>query len=485
MSYYSGSGGIPARLARNTAALTINQVAGVGFNAVLSVLVARQLGVEGLGKFAILIAYLQVFQVLTTMGVPRLVVREMARDPATVRKWFGPALVNQLLGASASAALLLLAAALLDHPGDTAQALRIGAISLYPFAFSSALETTFRATEQMELVAVAQILSKGARVVGSAVLVLGGHGIVALAWMIVLGQALAAAVQCGLAWRMAPWQGLHTKLHEVSGRARQSLHFLLIDLSVVLYSRSGVLILSQMVGEREAGLYSAAHLVVRVVHLVSASYSEAAFPSLSRLFIKARDDFEMLLRKSLLFGSTVALLVTILLVATAAPLIDLLYNGGEYGVSASVLRLLAPIVGVLTWNAILSKGLIASNRQGYSVIVSGAKLAAAAICLPLLTLWLGLPGAALATLMAGLTGTILNYVFLNRETCKLDLSALAAKPLAAGTVVVALVWVARRLAWPWLAAGGALSYLTLVILFRTFCAEDIRLFRQLALPHQR
>jgi O-antigen/teichoic acid export membrane protein len=203
---------------------------------------------------------------------------------------------------------------------------------------------------------------------------------------------------------------------------------------------------------------------------------------LARLFSEARARFETLLRKSLLFGMTSTLLVAILLATAAEPLMGFLYKGEEYATSALLLRIVVPFVIAFMWNALLSKGLMVSNLQRRSVIVSSAKLGAGLVYYPLLTTWLGATGTAIATVLAGFTGTVLNYYFVNREICSLDLIALAAKPLAIGAVLLAVLWVARGLAWPGLIVGGTILYVSLLVLLRVFSKDDIRLFWQMVRP---
>lgn len=482
MNAHGRRGETVRRLARNTAALSTTQVARIALNTILSLLVARRLGAEGLGKYAVLTAYLQVFQVFTVLGLPQLVIREMARRPHERPRWFQGTVITQLLGAGGSAIVLILVTNVLNYPFDTAQALKVAALSLFPFAISSAVESAFQAREQMGFIAVTQIGARGVQVTGSVLALLAGHGIVTLAWMVFVGQCLAAALGIVIAGGMGLWRGFHVDLNEPKRLVRQSLDFLLLSLSVVTFTRLDILILSQMAGERATGLYNAAYLVVQVVNFLSASYGNAAYPVLARLFSEARARFDTLLRKSLLFGMTSTLLVAILLATAAEPLMGFLYEGGEYTTSALLLRIVVPFAIVFMWNALLSKGLMVSNLQRRSVIVSSAKLGAGLVYYPLLTAWLGATGTAIATVLAGLTGTVLNYYFVNKEVCSLDLVALAAKPLAIGVTLFAALWVARGLAWPGLIVGGTILYVSLLILLRVFSKDDIRLFWQMVCP---
>jgi O-antigen/teichoic acid export membrane protein len=454
----------------------------MGLNTVLSLLVARQLGAEGLGKYAVLVAYLQIFQMLAVMGMHRLTVREMARQPSELRRWFQHLVVSQLLGAGGSAVVLILAARLLRHPADTTHALSVAALSLFPFAISSAVESALQAREQMSFTALAQTVARSIQVTGSAVLLLTGRGIEAIAWMMVVGQCIVAIVEVGIARWMGLWHGFRVELGTVWRLFRQSIVFFAQSISVVLFSKLDVLILSQVMGEKATGLYNAAFLIVRVINFISASYSEALYPVLSRLFVEARERFEIFLRKSLLLGMTLALLVVVVLLLVAEPLVGLLYQGREYEASVHLLQIVAPLVVVATWNALLPKALMASGLQHRSLVVSGVKLGTGLVYYCVLTVWLGAAGTAIATVLASLTAAVLNTYFVNKKVCSLDLLTLAVKPCAISATLLIVLLVVNDLAWPGSVVGGILCYALSLFVFRVVSIEDVRLFREIVWP---
>jgi len=471
------------RLVRNTLALSIAQVAHIGLNTVLSLLIARLRGAEGLGKYAVITAYLQIFQVLITMGAPRLVVREIARQPhceERARHWFQVMLVNQVLGAGIGVCVLVFLAHVLDHPPLTVRALEVVSLSLLPFAISSAAESVLQAEERMELIALAQMVSWGVQVVGSVIALLVGKDIVALASMLVAKQTVAALIE---GWVLRPtgvWRCFRVDLAAAIYLCRAALAFYARSILSTVFSKIDVLFLAQIAGEEAAGIYSAAYLVIQVINYLSVSYSTAAYPVLARLFGEGLDRFRSLLRRSVLFGLLTTLIIAIQIAAVATPIVYLLY-GEDYASSASVLRAEAPFVVIFLWNTLISNGLLVSNLQRRSVIVSGVKLGASLIYYPLLIVWLGPVGAALGTLLAGLTAAVLNYYFFSREVCSLGLLGLVAKPLLIGGLVLVGLRAARGISWPGLIAGSTLLYLALLIVFRVVSKEDLLLIRRIVL----
>lgn len=475
---------IPRRLLRNTLALSIAQTTRIVFNTTLSLLIAHLLGAEGLGKYAVLTAYLQIFQVLIVMGVPQLVIREIARHPhreERKHKLFQVMLVNQVLGAGAGCLILILLAHLLKHPPATVQALVVVSFSLFPFAISSAAEAVLQADEQMGVIALSQIVSRSILLVGSVVALITGKGIVALAGMLVIEQVVVALVEILAVSRTGVWHHFHADLGEAVRLSRAAAAFFAHSILATVFSKIDVLMLAQIAGEEAAGLYNAAYLIIQVVNFLSKSYTRAAYPVLARLFGEGVDRFKRFLRRSILLGLLITSYIAIEIIVIAAPIVNLLY-GAEYMPSVLILQVEAPFVIIFLWNALLSSGLLVSDLQRRSVVVSGIKLGASLIYYPLLITWLGAVGAALATVLAGLTGAALNYYFLKKGICSLDLSNLVVKPLLIGLLVLGGLEMVPQIPWPGLLVVGALLYLSLLITFRVVSKEDARLIWRIVFP---
>jgi len=268
----------------------------------------------------------------------------------------------------------------------------------------------------------------------------------------------------------------------VGRMVRQSWAFFAQSVSVVVFARLDVLVLSQLASEGAAGLYSAAYLVVRAINLLAVGYSEAVYPVLSRLFANARARFDRLLHRSLLYGVTLTLLAVVMVVIAARPIIGLLYQKEGYATSVVLLRVMAPFVAISAWNVVLAKGLMASNLQRRLFVVSVTKLGAGLAYYVLLTAWLGVVGTAIATVLASLTAAVLNTYFVRRQVCSLNLVALVLKPLAVGVTLLAILWLARDLPLVGSIAGGGVCYVLALFVFRIVSVEDVRLLREIVRP---
>ena len=69
------------RVLVNTGALTSASLWRIAMSFILQLLIARRLGVEALGIYTTAMAYLNVSQVVTELGLPALLVRDLAQEP--------------------------------------------------------------------------------------------------------------------------------------------------------------------------------------------------------------------------------------------------------------------------------------------------------------------------------------------------------------------------------------------------------------------
>ncbi|OUC09823.1 hypothetical protein RY27_00510, partial [Litorilinea aerophila] len=140
------------RVLVNTGALTSSSLWRIALSFVLQVLIARGLGVAALGQYTVAMAYLNVSQVISELGLPVLLVRDLAQMPTRRRAYFRTALWVQMASALLTWGGLVLLTLVLPFSASTRPALWLVGASLPFFAVTSVCETLFQAGERMELV---------------------------------------------------------------------------------------------------------------------------------------------------------------------------------------------------------------------------------------------------------------------------------------------------------------------------------------------
>jgi O-antigen/teichoic acid export membrane protein len=459
---YSAAGDDPStpqtgrRVLVNTGALTGASLYRIAMSFVLQLLIARQLGVEGLGHYTIAMAYLNVSQVVSELGLPALLVRDLAQWPWRRRSTFRTLLGIQVVMGILTWGGLALLALLLPYGDTTRVSLLLVGASLPLFAISSASQTLFQAGERMELVMGVEVFINTLILLLSVAVLWNSGGEEALIAVIVVTQAVSALTCLALVARSKLLGGRQEAAHvRAPDLLQQSLPFFGLSLGDVLLQRIDILLLSVVAGPAVTGIYSAAYNVVRVLMKLVQSFWKALYPTLSRLHQQAQAQYERLARMGLRYGLLLLLPTATVGAAVAGGALGLIF-GGEYGESAHVFQILlwaAPLFLLEQYAVTL---LMVERHLRPSLFILGLHLLATVLALPPLTRWLGADGAAWAVVAAGALGAAYGLWQLHRLRLPLQIRGwwgMAAGAAAAGACALLL-----PAAWPLQALAGAAIY---------------------------
>lgn len=441
----------------NTGALTGASLYRIGMSFVLQLLIARQLGVEGLGHYTIAMAYLNVSQVISELGLPALLVRDLAQAPSHRRSYFRALLGIQVVMGLLTWGGLVLLSLLLPYGDTTRNALWLVGASLPLFAVSSASQTLFQAGERMELVMWVEVFINTLILLLSILVLWRGGGEEGLFAVIILTQLVSALICIALVVRSRLLSGVQEAVRvNIPRLLRQAMPFFGMSLGDVLLQRIDILLLSVVAGPAVTGIYSAAYNVVRVLMKLVQSFWKALYPTLSRLHHQSQAQYERLARLGLRYGLLLLLPVATIGAAVAGGALNLIFGGG-YGESVRVFQILlwaAPLFLVETYATTL---LMVERHLRASLLVLALHLVVTVVALPLLTPWLGADGAAWAVVLAGAAGAglgawqlhVLRIPLQVRGFMSMLVGALAA---GAGALLLPLPWALQ-------AAAGGLIYL--------------------------
>ncbi len=427
----------------NTSALTTSSLWRVAISFALLVLIANRLDNEAVGQYTVALAYLNVAQVLSELGLPALLARNLARNPAgRAAAWRASLRMQLLASAVVWGGLLALSPLLADGPIMQTSLLLVGA-TLPFYAVTSTCQTLFQATERMELIMIVEVAINTLIIALSAVILWTGGGVVALVLVLVGTQAVSAAVCWGILWRtvLSKGAGERGSKGAAAGFASPQLPiplapllknaapFYTLSLADVMLHRLDILLLDFVAGPMVVGLYTLAYAAVRVLMKLIQSYWRALYPTLSRLRDQAPARYAWLSRNSLLL-STIGLLAAAL-VGTffAADLLDLIYPIDRIFPPDTSMNAVQPFV-ILIWigpifglEMYAITQLLVRDRARQGLLPTALHVATLGALLPLLTPRMGAAGAALAVLAGGAAGAALGWALLARENSQANLDS--------------------------------------------------------------
>lgn len=380
-------------ISRNFALIAASNLLAPAFSLALVLAIGRLQGVEVLGKYSLLTSLLIFGASAASFGLPVVVTREVAQAPGDAGRWFASAAALATALALPLVAVAVVACTFATDDAELGLALALACVAALPSAVTQCAEAVLLAFEHAADFVAINLSETVARAAIGTWLVWHGHGLVAIAWL-VLALRFATVLLFLAALRR---RGLYPGGLPDWGLARRLAGYVpvtgLIPIVNALYARADVFLLSSLGSWRDVGLYGAALRLVDLARSIPPAYARAVYPMLARLRsgspVEYADAARRVTRRGVLIGIPLALG----LYGAADPVIRLLY-GAELAAAADVLRLLAWAVVPVALAIVLAQVLFAADRQDVDLGVNVASMVVSVLALLALVPRFGALGAA-------------------------------------------------------------------------------------------
>jgi O-antigen/teichoic acid export membrane protein len=352
---------IRRRVASNTAVQVAGKGAILALGAASLAILTRYLGPNDYGRFTLALMYMQLFGVLSDVGLYTTVVREISKDPSRTEELAGNALTLRLL---LSIVVIVLGAGLsllLPYAPNVRLAILLAGGPLLFGMLTSSLVTVLQARLRMGRAVVGDVVGR-AFALGLTALV----AVLDLGFYAVMGAAAGgAAAALVVTWVLT--RPVATVRFRVEPRVWRPLLAASIPLGLALaineiYFRADTLIISLYKSYDQVGAYTLAYRILEFTLAFGTIFLTTVFPLLSEAV--ARDEPRALR----MIQSSIDLIVILgaPLVAgglVLAPGVIELVAGTDFEDAATPLRVLV-VAGALAWvNGVFGFALIAKARQ--------------------------------------------------------------------------------------------------------------------------
>jgi O-antigen/teichoic acid export membrane protein len=373
--------------------------------------VARYLGPEQYGELAYALAFIAFFQVVANLGLDGLVVRDIAQDRAKAAVILGTTfrlrLAATFLGWVAACGLMVVV-----RPGDTTALLLVALIGAgMLFQPADTIDLWFQSQIQSRRTVVAKatahLLANGAKV--------GLILVDAPLWTFAVAQSIEtalAAILLALAYRHFRadhnWRWNWPVARELLLR---SWPLMLSGLSIIIYMRIDQIMLREMVGEKELGIYSAALPFSQVWHFLPMTICASVLPTLSRLHAENTEQFYRRLQQLFSFLAWLAIAIVIGMVLIADWIVAGLL-GSAYQESAAVLMVHVTTNVFIFLGVAQGQWILSENKTRVAFIQTALGAAVnIAVNLILIPRW-GALGAAIAAVAGQALSAVLSNLLL-------------------------------------------------------------------------
>ncbi|HEX5872422.1 MAG TPA: flippase [Longimicrobium sp.] len=394
--------GVPlfGSVARNAGWLMAERVTTMAVGLGTTVWMARYLGPAQFGLLSYALSLVALFGFLTYLGLDGIVTRELVRTPEQRDEILGTTLALRFGGAVTVAVGIFLFVLLRGgNQGSSSWLMAViagGAV----FDTLDAVDLWFQSRTRSR---VSVVVRSVAFFTGAAVkvgLIVAGAPLLAFAVAQAGQQALKAA---GFAVVYRRDSGRLSRLRFSGARAkemlRQSWPLILSSAGALVYLKIDQVMLAEMRGPAEVGVYSVAARVSEVWYFIPLTIATSVFPGLVRSRETDAEGYRRRLQHAYNVVVWLALGVAIVVTLLARPVVDLLY-GDEYRGAAGVLAIHVWTCPAIFMGAILSRWLVAEGLLIFSLTRHGLGAVVNVALNFVLIPRYGGQGAAMATLVS-------------------------------------------------------------------------------------
>ena len=377
----------------------------------VGIYVARYLGPEQFGVYSYAAAFVALFGAIAKLGLDGIVVRDLVNYPEKRDIYLGTAFWLKLIGALLTLITLAIAVQFTGNDATT---------NLYIFIIGSGL--VFQSFDVVDSYFQAKVLSKFVSIAKliqlalSSVLKLYFIFIEAdLFWFVLV--SLIDQISLAFSLVFAYWR---QKIGSFFGRfsvgttkamLRDSWPLMLSGIAIMLYMRIDQIMIKEMLGEREVGLYSAAVKLSEAWYFVPVIITSSLFPAIVNAKKISLELYHQRLQRLCTLMAWLAIAVALPMTFLADSVVSLLY-GHNYREAASVLT-------IHIWGAVfVFPGVSSGLFQGRELPKkSFYRTALGAVSNVLFNLALipryGINGAAMATVLSQFIANFLYDLFDN------------------------------------------------------------------------
>lgn len=264
----------------NTSWMFAEQVLRIIAGLFVGIYVARYLGPEQFGIYSFAAAFVALFGAIARLGLDSIVVRDLVNHPEERDTYLGTAFWLKLIGALMTLGLLAIAVQFTSNDATT---------NLYIFIIASGL--IFQSFDVVDFYFQSRVLSKYVSI--SRLIQLALSSILKLYfvftqadlfWFVVVSLVDQVSLTLFLAiayWRQKIGSFLaRFDLGTAKAMLKNSWPLILSGIAISLYMRIDQIMINEMLGEREVGLYSAAVRLSEAWYFVPVIVTTSLFPAI-------------------------------------------------------------------------------------------------------------------------------------------------------------------------------------------------------------
>lgn len=393
----------------------------------VSILTARYLGPSNYGLINYATAYIAFFTAFCTLGINSVLVKEFVDSPEEAGVTIGTTLVLRLISSALSAVTIIAIVCVVDRDEPTTVAVvALSSISVVFHVFET-FNYWFQSQLKSKITAIASFCAYVIVAIYKIILLVLHKNVLWFAFATSVDY-ICIAVFLLIVYRRCGGRPLRFSWQYGKQLLGKSHHFILSGLMVAVYGYTDKLMLKQLLGEYEVGLYSIATSLCTMWCFVLSAIIDSVYPSIMEANKQDEESFRRKNKQLYAIVFYVSMFVAVLFQIFAPLVVKLLY-GEAYAGSVNPLRIITWYTAFSYLGVARNAWIVCKNRQKYlKYIYFLAALGNVALNFVLIPPF-GASGAAVASLAAQILTSVVLPLFIRplRENSLLMIEAMLLK----------------------------------------------------------
>lgn len=392
----------------------VTELSAKGLVVIYTIYLISTIGPESNGAFSFAKSIVQYFFILVMLGFDQTGIRDVTKNQSLMPKYVGTILILRTALASVGYIGVIIVTHIIDYtsplPDVTKKMIYIYGLLL--FGQATLLTWVYMAVEKMHIIAVRSLVTGIINLVGILMFV-KEEGDVEYAMIIITCSFLVNSLWMFIHYKKV-FKHIDFRIDKqfMFSQLRQSFSIGAVFMIATLYNNIDITMLGLMRGERETGIFSAAHQIIYFLLVPSAIIQSAFFPQISRSITYNGRDKALNVNLQINFVIGCFLAFHLFIYSDIVPLI----LGEQYSESSGVMKILAFTIFLQYVVVSYFQPLIAWKHENKVIKASllglTLNLIANFIMIPLY----GFYGAAIATIVSEATVlTVLILLFKNQH----------------------------------------------------------------------
>lgn len=321
----------------NTGWLFADRILRMGASLVVGVWIARYLGVQQYGLFNYALAFVTLFTPILTLGLDEIVVRHIVRETSNKEEILGTTFWLKCLGGIASVILAVGSTVLLGER----EFLKISLVAILAvagiFRAAEAIELWFQSQVQAKYTVIAKNIAFLLNSLLKVGLILVKAPLLAFAWvtlaemvMIAIGLVIAYQIKGNSFW-LWRWSATVAKT-----LLKESLPLIFSGFAIMIFMKIDQIMIGQMIGDREVGVYSAAVRISELWYFIPAAIVSSVAPSIYAAKDKSAGSYYQRIRQLFQLLNCIAVAIAVPMTFLSDNIIGMMF-GSSYAEAGTIL----------------------------------------------------------------------------------------------------------------------------------------------------